>query len=91
MMADRNDILLMIQESVKASEPDATIILYGSYARGDYRKDSDVDLLILLDKDKVTREDEKKLNILYTTSSLIPAGSSVLLFYRRMIGNQNTR
>lgn len=25
------------------------IILYGSYARGDFRKDSDVDILILLD------------------------------------------
>ena len=25
------------------------IILYGSYARGDYRPDSDVDIMILLD------------------------------------------
>ncbi|MCD4833134.1 MAG: nucleotidyltransferase domain-containing protein [Bacteroidales bacterium] len=51
----------MIKNLVKSTEPDATIILYGSYARGDNRKDSDLDLLILLDKDKVTREDEKKV------------------------------
>ena len=25
------------------------IILYGSYARGDYREDSDVDIMILVD------------------------------------------
>ena len=28
--------------------PDAEIILFGSKARGDYNKDSDVDILILL-------------------------------------------
>ena len=27
------------------------MILYGSYARGDYRDDSDLDLLVLVDKD----------------------------------------
>ena len=26
-----------------------TVILYGSYARGDYREDSDIDIMILLD------------------------------------------
>ena len=28
-----------------------SVILYGSYARGDYTKDSDVDIMILLDLD----------------------------------------
>ena len=60
-MKDNKNILFMIKNLVKSTEPDATIILYGSYARGDNRKDSDLDLLILLDKDKVTREDEKKV------------------------------
>ena len=27
------------------------VMLYGSYARGDYRKDSDIDIMILLDLD----------------------------------------
>jgi len=41
--------------------PDATIILYGSFARGDHRADSDVDLLILLNQDQVSRQDEKRI------------------------------
>jgi predicted nucleotidyltransferase len=57
----RNEILLMIKKSVSASAPKATVILYGSYARGDNKKTSDVDLLILLERDKITREDEKKV------------------------------
>ncbi len=60
-MINKNDILLMIIDSVKTTEPNATMILYGSYARGDNRKDSDIDLLILLDKDKITRIDEKRI------------------------------
>ncbi len=60
-MTDKKNILRSIKKSVKSSEPNATIILYGSYARGDHRKSSDVDLLILLDKERVTREDEKKI------------------------------
>ena len=51
----------MIKESVSASAPNATIILYGSRARGDFSEDSDLDILILLDKAQLTREDEKKV------------------------------
>lgn len=32
------------------------VILYGSYARGDYHADSDVDLMILLDMSDVERK-----------------------------------
>lgn len=60
-MKIKNEILLMIKNTVAKFEPDATVILYGSYARGDNRKDSDVDLLILLERDEVTREDEIKI------------------------------
>ncbi len=41
-----------------ATAPGATLILYGSYARGDYRTDSDIDLLVLIDKDKITYDDQ---------------------------------
>ena len=51
----------MIKSSVKAIDPFADIILYGSRARGDERPDSDWDILILvnskadLEKEKVFR------------------------------------
>lgn len=57
------DILLQrIRSSIQMTEPQATVLLYGSYARGDNKNDSDVDLLILLNKDKVTWEDEKRIS-----------------------------
>ena len=48
----RPEIVKRIQETIHQAEPSATIILYGSEARGDARPDSDVDVLILLDGDK---------------------------------------
>jgi len=63
-MAGTDDILMRIKYSVQSSEPEAKIILYGSFARGEYRKDSDMDILILVDKEKVSREDEKRIKYL---------------------------
>ena len=60
-MKDFKDLFLWIKNSVRLTEPDATVILFDSYARGDYGPDSDLDLLILIDKEKVTSEDEKKI------------------------------
>ena len=56
-----NDIINRVRKSVKVVMPDATVILYGSYARGDNKPFSDIDLLILINKPEVTREDEKKV------------------------------
>lgn len=36
-----------IKNTVKSVEPEAEVILFGSRARGDFRQDSDWDLLIL--------------------------------------------
>jgi len=41
--------------------PDATAILYGSEARGDARPDSDIDLLILVDKDTLTLQEQQDI------------------------------
>jgi uncharacterized protein len=60
-MDNINQILQLIKLSVNSSNPAATIILYGSVARGDFNENSDIDLLILLDKDNLTREDAKRI------------------------------
>ncbi|MFA5815125.1 MAG: nucleotidyltransferase domain-containing protein [Bacteroidales bacterium] len=60
-MTQTEKILARIKKMVIAVEPGSTIILYGSYARGDNRADSDIDLLILLDKDQVTFKDKKRI------------------------------
>jgi predicted nucleotidyltransferase len=56
-----NQILREIKKKMQSTEPDAIVILFGSFARGDNDNDSDIDLLILLNKDKITREDEIKV------------------------------
>jgi predicted nucleotidyltransferase len=45
-----NSILKKIRDSIKRTEPLATAILFGSRATGNFRKDSDWDILILTDK-----------------------------------------
>ena len=65
-MNSKELILSKIKKSVQATEPNATIILYGSFARGENRPDSDLDILILIDKEKIGWEEEKKItNPLY--------------------------
>lgn len=60
-MNRKNPIFLKIKNLVKENEPNATVILYGSHARGDNNKDSDIDILILIDKAVVSRADEKRV------------------------------
>lgn len=50
----RPDVVDRIKKEVKKLEPRVETILYGSEARGDARRDSDIDLLMLVDSDKVT-------------------------------------
>jgi len=58
----KEQILSEIKRLVQLQEPTADIILYGSYARGDYKSDSDMDILILVDKDNITRDDQKRIS-----------------------------
>ena len=57
---NRKEIVRKAEQAIRAIEPDAEIILFGSEARGDARPDSDIDLLVLLsgDKKSVDREME---------------------------------
>ena len=60
-MFEKQEILSKIKKIVYSTEPTSSLILFGSYARGDNTKLSDIDLLILIDKDKVTYLDEKRI------------------------------
>ena len=54
-----NRFLNQIKSVVKQTDPTAVAILYGSRATGKARKDSDWDILILVDKSTVSIKDEQ--------------------------------
>ncbi len=55
----------IVQKIVRAIQPEK-IILYGSYARGDYHKDSDLDLFIIKDSEESSRALTRKVDALLT-------------------------
>lgn len=54
------DVLQAIKDVVSTYPPYVKAYLFGSRARGDNRPDSDWDVLLLFDNDKVTDEDFRK-------------------------------
>lgn len=61
MKVVKEQFLKQIKEIILKEEPHAKIYLYGSRARGTQKRNSDWDLLILLDKPKLTFDDETKV------------------------------
>lgn len=57
----QNSVTDKIKQVILRQEPDAEIILFGSRARGTASKESDWDILVLLNKAQVTFEDEQKI------------------------------
>lgn len=51
----------IVAKIVREIEPEK-IILYGSYARGDFHEDSDIDLLIIKDSEESSRMMERKVD-----------------------------
>ena len=59
-MKDKLTIEMLREFASKTMEPGSKVWLYGSRARGDNRPNSDWDLLVLLDRDKVSHDDFAK-------------------------------
>jgi len=57
---DQEQIRNRIKKTITRQDPNATAYLFGSRARGDFRPDSDWDIVILIDSQYVTNEIEDK-------------------------------
>lgn len=57
-----NKILSQIKRIVREHEPSAKIYLYGSRSKGTSRSDSDWDLLILLNRERISYEVEQRIS-----------------------------
>ena len=51
------ELLSEVAASIKSVHPDSTVILFGSYARGEQHEDSDLDLCVLVPELKYRRAD----------------------------------
>lgn len=60
-MSHRNEIIEKIREIANSMYPDSEVYLYGSQARGDAKRMSDWDLLVLLNLKNITFELETKI------------------------------
>lgn len=60
MIAYDLDIANRIKERIHHADPAAKVILFGSRARGDTYKDSDWDILVLVENPMQTRSEDRK-------------------------------
>lgn len=59
----RTEIVNQIRNKMRDIAPTATTILFGSEARGEARPESDIDLLILVDGEKMSLEQEEAITL----------------------------
>lgn len=59
----RAEVIEQIKDIIRRVAPTAKTILYGSQARNEARVGSDIDLLILLDGEKMTLEEEEAITL----------------------------
>jgi predicted nucleotidyltransferase len=63
-------VLNELIENLKPADP-LKIILFGSYARGTAREDSDIDLMVILDNDYVAKNYTERMNRFLSVERLI--------------------
>ena len=51
-----------VKEAVSRRAPNAKVVLFGSRARGNATPDSDWDVLILVDRERITAKDFEEIN-----------------------------
>ena len=73
------DLLQEITSSIKSKLPDSKIILFGSYARGDYTKDSDLDICVLVPR-LTNRRIEMELDALEMLRKDFPLDVELVLY-----------
>ena len=56
---DRQQLVKQIKAAIHRTDETAQAILYGSQARGDWNAQSDIDVLILIDGDKINLDTEQ--------------------------------
>ena len=87
-MDKKEKILNMIRETVRATEPDAEIILYGSRARGDARQDSDWDIIVILNKPPMPHQERYVIaNELWNKGFDIGEEMNVLVYTKEQWNN----
>ena len=72
---ERSQIINRIKSLIRHVAPDAEVILFGSVARGDDRPDSDIDLLIIVDREVLTLQEKWAI-----TDPLFDLGAEELVY-----------
>ena len=69
---NRKELVKRLKYMIKSVAPNSQTILYGSEARGEAKQNSDIDILILVDKDTVSPMEEDDITApIYETGTII--------------------